>query len=82
MQNAVSTCSSHCELEILSWCVPFWPDASVTGSSELLFSFCFSLLLPKIREAGTSSKFARIVSVSSAAHFVGSWMDFNDLQSK
>lgn len=41
-----------------------------------------SLLMPKLREAGKKEDFARIVNVTSAAHFCGSWMDFEDLQMK
>lgn len=40
------------------------------------------LLLPKLREAGTPELSARIINVSSCAHHVGSWIDWNDLHSR
>ena len=41
-----------------------------------------SLLFPQLRRAGRPDNFSRIVNVSSVAHFSGSWMNFDDLQSK
>eukprot|EP00088_Acartia_fossae_P025909 TRINITY_DN2668_c1_g1_i1.p1 TRINITY_DN2668_c1_g1~~TRINITY_DN2668_c1_g1_i1.p1 ORF type:complete len:330 (-),score=78.25 TRINITY_DN2668_c1_g1_i1:236-1225(-) len=40
------------------------------------------LLFSNLESAGTAEKPARIVNVSSIAHFVGSWMDFEDLHLK
>lgn len=38
------------------------------------------ILLPVLVKSGTKDSPARIINVSSCAHFVGSWLDFSDLQ--
>lgn len=40
------------------------------------------LLLPLLRNGGTREKNARIVNVSSCAHYVGSWIDLDDIHGK
>lgn len=40
------------------------------------------LLLPKLIEGGTKDCFARVINVSSVAHFCGSWVDWNDINCK
>ena len=42
MQNAASTCSFHCKLEMVLSCVAFWLEASVMGSLNLIFYFNFN----------------------------------------
>ena len=39
------------------------------------------MLMPQLKKAGeqNSDKMARIVNVSSCAHYPGSWLDFEDL---
>ncbi|TRY73994.1 hypothetical protein TCAL_12862 [Tigriopus californicus] len=39
------------------------------------------LLLPKLKSSGTPEAKARILNVSSAAHYIGSLMDLNDIHS-
>jgi len=38
------------------------------------------LMLPVLEKSGLAASPARIVNVSSCAHYCGSWMDFSDLQ--
>lgn len=40
------------------------------------------LLLPKLRHGGSKDHCSRVINVSSAAHAGGSWVDFDDFQSK
>ena len=40
------------------------------------------LLFPRLKEAGSRNEYARIVNVSSAAHFGGFWTNWEDLMSK
>ena len=40
------------------------------------------ILFPKLKQAGTAESYARVVNVSSAAHYCGYWTNFDDLQSK
>lgn len=40
------------------------------------------LLMPQLKATGTAKFKSRIVNVSSCAHYVGSWMDLDDIQSK
>ena len=37
------------------------------------------LLMPVLGDSGREDRKARIVNVSSVAHYGGSWMDFEDL---
>ena len=39
------------------------------------------LLMPKLGEAGTKELPARVINVSSCAHFAGGWIDWNDFHS-
>jgi len=41
-----------------------------------------NLLLPTLNESGSPTKHARIVNVSSCAHYGGENIDFDDLQMK
>ncbi len=52
------------------------------GVNYLGHFFLTHLLLPAMRRYDKGRKSARIVNVSSAAHYVGSWMDWDDVQSK
>lgn len=40
------------------------------------------LLLPKLRQSGSKDECVRVINVSSAAHAGGSWIDWDDFQSK
>ena len=37
------------------------------------------LMLPLLKEAGTRERMARVVNISSCAHYVGSWLDLDDI---
>ena len=37
------------------------------------------MLLPLLKKAGMRDRMARVVNVSSCAHYVGSWLDFDDI---
>jgi NAD(P)-dependent dehydrogenase (short-subunit alcohol dehydrogenase family) len=55
---------------------------SQMATNHLSHFLLSKMLLPKLIQAGTASEYSRIVNVSSAAHMVGSWTDFEDLNSK
>ena len=55
---------------------------SQMGTNHLSHFLLTSMLLPKLKQAGSSDRHARVVNVTSAAHFVGSWLDFDDIQSE
>ena len=40
------------------------------------------LLMPRLKEAGTAARKARIVNTSSWAHYAGAWLDFEDIHCK
>ena len=40
------------------------------------------ILMSKLKQAGTAESHARVINVSSAAHWCGMWTAFDDLQSR
>ncbi len=51
------------------------------GTNHLGHFLLTHLLLPKLIQAGRPEEYARVINVSSAAHFGGLWLDWNDFHS-
>ena len=49
------------------------------GVNYLSHFYLSHLMMGKLAEGATSERAARIVNVSSCAHYAGSWMDLDDI---
>lgn len=52
---------------------------SQMGVNHLSHFLLTHLLMPRLREAGTKDRMARVVNTTSFAHKYGTWMDFEDV---